>query len=456
MPVLPALLPFLQPFLSAMTRPTFDSFATLAGGWLFATRRNVTGSLRAAGRRGTPKHFSAYHRVFAAARWSLDAVGLAMLTLVLAVAVPAGATVFLVVDDTLCAKAGRRVFGVDHHYDAANTGRARSNAHRSLVRRGHCWVVLGVVVALPVGSGRPWCLPVLFRLYMNTKGAKRSGRPYRAKPQLGRELLALACGARPDRRFHALVDVAYAGQDTLRGLPANCDLTARWQTKARLCEPVPPRRPGQKGRPARRGPRLPSPRQMLDARCDERVEVQAYPGGPKQPLRVASRVACLHTVPERTLRLVAAEPLTASGKPRPKLRAFYYSTATDASATQVLRWYAQRWSVEVAFRDAKQQLGFAQPQGWTAPAALRTAPALMLLYTAVVLWFRQEGRRQYHRPRWPWYRGQKGVVSFAGMLATLKTAVLRHHLKQDLTTPPCPAGSRKPLRLLVRLVRLAA
>src|SRR6201999_127940 len=135
--------------------------------------------------------------------------------------------------------------------------------------------------------------------------------------------------------------------------------------------------------------------------------------------------ACLFTVPERTLRLVAAEPLTAAGKPRPKFRAFYYSTVTDASAEQVLRWYALRWSVEVAFRDAKQQMGFAQPQGWTQPAALRTAPALMLLYTAIVLWFAREGRRRYRTPRWPWYRG-KTVVSFADMLAALRMAMLRH------------------------------
>jgi hypothetical protein len=455
MPVLPSLVPFLQPFSSAMTRPTFASFATLVAGWAFAARHNVTGALRAAcrsGRGGTPKHFSAYHRVFAAAQWSLDAAGLAMLTLVLSLAVPAGATVFLVIDDTLCAKTGRRTFGVDHHYDAANTGRARSNANRSLKRRGHCWVMLGVVVFLPM-SNRPWCLPVLFRLYMNTRGAKRSGKPYRPKPQLARDLLALACGEHPQRHFHALVDVAYAGQDTLRGLPANCDLTARWQTNVRLCEPGPKRRKaGQKGPLAKRGAALPSPRQMLDGRC-ERVEVELH--GRRVPLRIASHAACLYTVPERTLRLVAAEPLTTSGKPRPKFRAFYYSTATGASAEQVLQWYTLRWSIEVAVRDAKQQMGFTQPQGWTQPAALRTAPALMLLYSAIVLWFREEGRRSYRKPLWPWYRSKK-AVSFADMLSTLRMAMLRHHLRQNLTTPLREQGSRNPLRILVRLARLAA
>lgn len=459
MELLPSLLPFLQPFCQQMTAPTFASLCTLAAGWAFAARHNVTGALRAAhdagGPAGLPKHHGAYHRVFAAARWGLDAVGLAFLTLILGTALAADATVFLVVDDTLCPKAGRAMFGVDSHYDAANTGRARSNANQSLKRRGHCWVALGVLVPLPCAGGRHWCLPVLFRLYMNKQGARRNGAAYRSKPELARELLAMACAAAAaaGRRFHALVDSAYAGQDTLRGLPDNCDLTARWQTNARLREPAPARRaPGQRGPTPRRGPALPSPRQMLDGRC-ARAEVDLH--GAPHPMRLATCLACLYTVPERLLRMVAVEPLTAGGTPRPKQRAFYFSTAASADAGQVLRWYAMRWAIEVAFRDAKQQVGFGQPQGWSEPAARRTAPTLMLLYTAVVLWFAQEGRRHYRRPAWPWYR-HKAAVSFADMMSTLRACMVRAHLRRHLRTPPAGAGSRKPLRLLIRLARLAA
>lgn len=453
MVLVPSFLRFLQPFSGPMTRPTFASFCTLVSGWVFAARHTVTGALRArhrAGRRATRKHFSAYHRVFAAARWGRDAVGLAFLSMILLL-VPGGDAVFLVIDDTLCAKGGRRMYGVDSHYDAANTGRKRSNANRSLKRRGHCWVTLGVVLRLPFAGY--CCLPVLFRLYMNNKGAKRNKTRYRSRVDLGRELLAVACAHAPSRRFHALVDSAYAGQDTLRQLPKNCDLTARWQMNARLCEPAPTaRRPGQRGPLAKRGPALPSPKQMLDGRCD-RLDVELY--GRPHPLRVATCVACLYTVPERQLRLVATEPLSSSGKPRPKHRAFYYSTATDADAVRVLQWYALRWTIEVAFHDAKQQMGFGQAQGWSEPAVQRTAPALMLLYTAVVLWFREAGHAKYRKPVWPWYR-DKTAISFADMHATLRMEMLRHHLKQNLGTPLDTQGSRNPLRIIARLARLAA
>jgi hypothetical protein len=436
-----------------MTRPTFASLCTLASGWVFAARHSVTGSLRArhrAGRHATPKHFSAYHRVFSAARWSRDAVGLAVLSMVLRL-LPGDAAVFLVIDDTLCPKCGRRTYGVDSHYDPANTGRKRSNANKSLKRRGHCWVILGVVVHLPVAGHR--CLPVLFRLYMNTKAARRNRTTYRSRVDLGRELLAMACARFPRRRFHALVDSAYAGQDTLRQLPDGCDLTARWQMNVRLCGPAPTRRrPKQRGPLRKRGPLLPSPGQMLGGRCD-RLDVGLY--GKPHPLRVATCVACLYTVPERSLRLVATEPLSASGKPRPKHRAFYYSTATDAGAVQVLQWYAMRWTIEVAIHDAKQQMGFGQAQGWSEPAVLRTAPTLMLLYGATVLWFREEGHAKYRKPIWPWYRN-KAAISFADMQATLRMEMLRHHLKQNLSDPVSEQGSRNPLRIIARLIRLAA
>ena len=454
MVLVPPLLPFLQPFFSCMTRPTFASFCTLAAGWVFAARHNITGSLRArhhAGRGATRKHFSAYHRVFAAARWGLDAVGLSLLAMILLLALATDTTVFLVMDDTLCPKRGYRMYGVDSHYDAANTGRKRSNANRSLKRRGHCWVILGVLVPLPFAGY--CCLPLLFRLYMNTKAARRNKTRYRSRPDLARDLLAMVCRRHPRRRFHALVDSAYGGQDTLRQLPENCDLTARWQTNVRLCEPGPARRrPGRRGPLPKRGPLLPTPLQMLKGRPD-RLEVELY--GKKRPLRVASCVGCLYTVPGRLLRMVAVEPLTASGKPRPKHRAFYYSTAADADAVQVLQWYSLRWTIEVSIHDAKQQMGFGQPQGWSEPAVQRTAPTLMLLYSVIVLWFQQEGHRKYRKPVWPWYR-HKTAISFADMQATLRLEMLRHHLKQNLSEPVEKQGSRNPLRILLRVARLAA
>src|SRR3954451_1206300 len=86
--LVPSFAALLQPFRDQMTAPTFASLLTVLTGWVFARRRTVTGALAcdlAAGL-GVPKHHSAYHRLFAAARWSLDAVGLGVLGLLLTTA----------------------------------------------------------------------------------------------------------------------------------------------------------------------------------------------------------------------------------------------------------------------------------------------------------------------------------------------------------------------------------
>src|SRR3954471_11350723 len=92
--LVPSFATLLQPFRDAMTAPTFASLVTVLTGWVLARRRTVTGALAcdlAAGL-GVAKHHSAYHRLFAAARWSLDAVGLGVLGLVLAAGLATGAT----------------------------------------------------------------------------------------------------------------------------------------------------------------------------------------------------------------------------------------------------------------------------------------------------------------------------------------------------------------------------
>jgi len=111
-----------------------------------------------------------------------------------------------------------------------------------------------------------------------------------------------------------------------------------------------------------------------------------------------------------------------------------------------------RWSIEVTFHDAKQQLGFEQPQGWSRRAAERTAPVAMLLYSLIVLWFAKVGHRQYQPPNRPWYP-HKPHASFADMLATLKQASIREQVLQTGLHGP---GSRKILESLNTALQAAA
>jgi hypothetical protein len=193
---------------------------------------------------------------------------------------------------------------------------------------------------------------------------------------------------------------------------------------------------------------------MLDGRCD-RLAFDGY--GLRGRYRVASCRACLYAVPGRLLRVVATEPLTRGGHPRPADRAAFYSTCADATPERVLAWYGLRWSIEVTFRDAKQDLGLQHPQGWTGPAARRTAPTLLLLQSLIVLWFDRAGGHAHHAPpRRPWYpaatRPAAAAAGFHDMLATLRDQALRG----VFATPPRGHGPENPFHSVLRLLKLAS
>ena len=77
MELVPSFVCLLQGLSRAMTAPTHASWVTILTGWVLASRRTVTRMILVAGD-AAEKHFSSYHRVFSAARWSLDALGLAV------------------------------------------------------------------------------------------------------------------------------------------------------------------------------------------------------------------------------------------------------------------------------------------------------------------------------------------------------------------------------------------
>jgi hypothetical protein len=254
MELVPSFAGMLQGLAPVMTAPTFASFTTILTGWVMARRRTITGMILAAGE-GAVKHFSSYHRLFSAAQWSLDAMGWAVFRMFEA---SLGAVVMLGLDDTLTRKRGPKVFGTGMHYDPLCSSKGRV-----VTNWGLNWVVLGVFIELPFRPGHYYCLPILFRLYLNPKSAAKHRRVYRTRPELAVEMLNMLCGQRKQLRFHVVADSAYGGQSVLGSLPPNCDLTSRIVMKSRLYHAAPARTATTKGRPRVRGERLPTPQEML-------------------------------------------------------------------------------------------------------------------------------------------------------------------------------------------------
>jgi hypothetical protein len=435
MELVPGFAALVQGLSISMTAPTFANLMVVLSGWVFAGRRTVTRMILAAGPLAD-KHFSSYHRLFSAARWSLDALGLAVFDLIQPYV---GNVVMLGVDDTLARKRGLKMFGTGMHYDPILSSRGKT-----ITNWGHSWVVLSVLVDLPFRRGHYFCLPILFRLYLNKKSALKHRRVYQTRPELASQMLAFLCIQRRNQRFHVIADSAYGGQSVLCHLPPNCDLTSRLVKDARLYAPPPQRKPGTNGRPRVRGIRLPTPKEMLNRRC-RRLTLNIY--GRNHSARVADQEARMYVAPTRPLRVVATEALRGG-----RGQEAFYSTCADASVEQVLTWYSMRWSVEVMHHDCKQHLGFEEPQGWTRRSVERTAPLAMLMHSLIILWFAQHGHRHWRPLNCPWYTS-KTLPSFAEMLNTLRRLSIRQQVSALALRG---SGSRKIKQLLENAVAMAA
>ena len=74
----------------------------------------------------------------------------------------------------------------------------------------------------------------------------------------------------------------------------------------------------------------------------------------------------------------------------------FFCTDLATDARFILEAYARRWCLEVTFHDAKQFLGFAEPQCQTPRAVQRTAPFALLVYDLVLLWFAEHAHAATH------------------------------------------------------------
>ena len=438
-------MPLLAAFEPCFHAPSYRTFTVLVAGWIHCLgRRTVTGLVVAAGAVGRG-HISVYHRFFARAQWSLDAVGQVVFSLALAW-LPADWPLIVLVDDTLARKSGKGVSLATMHHDPL-----LSTARKPFCSFGHVWVVLALWVPLPMGGARGFALPLLFRLYV---GAKRGGRadapsrprtgrrqraaeaahaahPRPTKPALARELVALLARWAGERTVYLVVDSAYAGRTLLEQRPANVEVISRLRLDAALWTRPGRRRPGQKGRPRRRGRRLPALKAMAAQRRRwDPLPLVLY--GRQVTPRVFGLTALWYGARrEQPVRIIVVRD--PSGRRRDEA---FFCTDRSAGAAFILEAYAHRWTLEVSFHDQKQFLGLADPQNQTAQAVARTAPLAGIVYDLVLLWYAARAQHGLTAgwPVRPRYRS-KTAPSFIDML----TAVRQESSQRLISTPAYPA-----------------
>jgi DDE superfamily endonuclease len=415
-PELQALLVGLAP---AFRYEVHNMFCHMVAAWIVCLgRRSISRVWETTGQAQERNHAAAF-RLFSQAAWNWDEVCRLLLIQILARLIP-GTRIWLVVDDTLCHKRGAKVAFGGIFLDAV-----LSSKRHKVFRFGNNWVLLGVVVELAWRPERYFCLSILWRVY--EKQGTKTKKEHRTKSLLAAEMIAVVAGWFPQRQFLVVADSAYIGKPLLRQRPANVQALGPLCWTAALYEAVDQPRRGR-----RHGKRLATPKAMLH-------DDQAWPA---QRQQITFKSGCQRWLEVKVVTGVCW--YTAAGSPAVQVVLVrdpagewrdeaLVCTDVTLSAAEVIEGYCRRWSVEVAFCDAKQMLGFHDPQVWCEESVQRAAPMAWFVGTLVVVWYAFAGKDGEHAYRHrPWYKNKKWPT-FADMLAACRLQLWQHWLEEGNT-----------------------
>jgi hypothetical protein len=239
----------------------------LMGAVLVPGVRTVTGVLRVLGL-AHERHFVNFHRVLSRAAWSPLAGARLLLGLLVRAFVPEGPIV-LGVDDTIERRRGARIAARSIYHDPV-----RSSRSHFVKASGLRWLSVMLLAPIPWAQ-RVWALPVLTALAPSERHDQERGRRHKRLMDYARQMLYQLARWLPQRRIIMVADSSFAALELLSALATRMTCITRLRLDAALYAPAPPRIPGKRGHPAKKGKRLASLAQVL---CKPRTRTAARGG----------------------------------------------------------------------------------------------------------------------------------------------------------------------------------
>jgi hypothetical protein len=428
MPLPDPIIEVLAVFQPLFTAPTWRKLMTLLTGTLLAQgRRTVTAALRASGNEQAG-NWSLFHQVLNRARWSPLAVSRQLLVLIVETFVPVGASVDLVIDETLERRWGSKISKRGHYRDSA-----RSSRKHSVSSPGLRWIAMAVVVSLPWTKQR-WALPFLCVLAMTPEVSERLGKRHKTVGMWAHQMMSLVRRWLPDRSIKLMGDTAYSVLEL--GLHANdqrVTLITTGRLDAVLHEPPPERTKQTMGRPRVVGKRLPAlEKVLLDSETVWQKFTLDWYGQGKRTLEICTDTALWYRYGSAPLPIRWVLTRDPSGKHPPKA---IFSTDPTQTAEQIIKDFMKRWSLEVTFEEGRAHLGIETQRQWSDRAIERSTPLLFGLYSLVAL-FGQAGYSDGQLPvaQAAWYRKQ--TATFRDVLAVVRRDLWGHETFPTSPTDP--------------------
>jgi hypothetical protein len=386
----------------------------LAYGWALAYgRQTITTYLWGSGA-AQVKHFSRYYVFLGGALFHRRYQLWARVIRYGASLVPADTVIAVRLDDATMKKTGRHIQGAAHYRNGAGTARQE---YRTLWGINLVWAIMRIPLAR--WPGHHLSLPMGLELYLKAPLANKLKVPYRSRSALARRIVDHVAATLPTRAIRVATDGGYATQAFLRALPTNIDVVGRFLLTAKLYQPPPPRKKGQRGAPRKKGTVIGSPKTLATP------SPAWHPHPQEAGAFIQSWVGIWHSVlPGRLLRIVVvwrphldgpAKPNSSKAFGRLKPLEAFFSTAVSLSPHAMLETYEDRWAMEIDIRDGHAYYGIAQDHCRKFEHIVGANTLRLLLAAARTLWFivTSEQHADVVLQRWrPWYRHKVAPSQF--------------------------------------------
>jgi len=336
----------------------------LIGTILTPGKRVVTEALRVMGL-SESQQFAQYHQVLNRAVWSPLELAQVLLKLLVKTFTQAGDVLVFGIDPTIERRWGRKIAARGIYRDAV-----RSSDSHFVKTSGLRWISLMLLTPIPWAQ-RIWALPVMTVLAPSERYYQARGRHPQTMLARSTRMLKLLRRWLPERAVVVVGDSAYAALDFLSAMQQlNLTFVTRLRMDAALYEPAPPY--SGKGRPRKKGQRLPTLAQVLQDAHTVWV----------RDMQITSACAVWFHVGKAPLPIRWVLVRDPHGDDAP---VGLLSTDPDAQPLSIVTWFVQRWQLEVTFEEARRHLGVETQRQWSDKAIARTTPLLLGLFSWVTL-----------------------------------------------------------------------
>ncbi len=365
------------PFQRLFSKPVFRHVQLLLMGAVLAPgKRTVSAVLRILGLK-EEKNFHKYHRVLSLVEWRALEAARILLKLLLACFLPAG-PVIVGIDETLERRWGRRIAQRGIYRDSV-----RSSGSHFVKSSGLRW--MSVMLLVPISwAKRVWALPFLTVLAPSERYYRKLGKQHKKLTDWARQMLLQVKRWLPDRAVIAVGDSSYSVIDLLTALRGRVTFITRLRLDAALYGPAPAQKKGQKGRPPKKGNRLPTLEQVAQSPHTQWQEVvfsEWYGLSQKTMLLATGTALWYHSGKEALpIRWVLLRD------PEGKLKTTaLLSTDESFTALRIVTLFVGRWAIEVTLQEVRAHLGVETQRQWSTKAIARTTPVLLALFSLVAL-----------------------------------------------------------------------